>query len=190
VIRARNLVVRFGDQVALSLPSLDIERGERIGIEGTNGSGKSTLLRVLSGLLAPTEGTLAGCPPPGATVLVHQHPYLFHGTARQNVAYALRRARRPASEAAEWLERFGADALTDRAARKLSVGEQRRVALARAFATRPELLLLDEPFAGLDGDGAKRLTTELERFEDTLVVAAPDLGAAGVTRVLELRPAF
>jgi len=189
VIRVRDLCVRFDGRLALRVPSLDIAAGERLGIEGTNGSGKSTLLRVLAGLLPPTTGSVEGCPAPGRAVLVHQQPYLFLGTSVQNVAYALRRAGRPAAAAQEWLERLGAGHLAGRDARALSAGEQRRVALARALSIEPELLLLDEPFAGLDEAGTEALLATLAHHRGTLVVAAPDLGPAPVTRVELLPPA-
>lgn len=186
MMRVRDLIVRAGDQKLLELSSLDIARGERLGIQGENGSGKSTLLRVLAGLQRPTSGTVDGCPPPGRTVLVHQSPYLFHGTARGNVAYALRCAKRPVSEAGEWLARLGAASFADRTARELSVGEQRRVALARALATRPEVLLLDEPTAGLDEPGIADLREALASFDGTLVVAAPELTGLDPTRTVVL----
>ncbi len=152
-------------------------------MEGANGSGKSTLLRVLAGLLAPTEGRATGRLRPGRVVLVHQRPYLFHGTAEENVAWAARAAHRPRREAPPWLERLGASHLARRAARDLSGGERRRVALARALVVRPDMLLLDEPFAALDEGGANALLEALAAFEGTLVVAAPHLGPAPVDRI-------
>jgi ABC-type multidrug transport system ATPase subunit len=186
MIRVRELSVRFAEVLALDLPELDIERGEHLGIRGPNGSGKSTLLRVLAGLLSPTGGSVEGPPPPGRTVLVHQRPWLLRGTARDNVEYALRIHRRPKSEADAWLQRLGAGHLADRRANDLSGGERRRVALARALATRPELLLLDEPLAALDSPGARSLRQVMEACEGTVVVAAPDLEGLELTRIVDL----
>jgi len=186
MIRLRDLEMRFGDVLALALPSLDIEAGERLGVRGHNGSGKSTLLRILAGLLVPTRGTVEGVPRPGRAVLLHQRPYLFRGTARDNVAYALRLARRPAAEAGALLERLGAAPFADRVARELSGGERRRVAIVRALAVRPALLLLDEPFAALDAPGSEALRSVIAEFEGTLVIAAPDLEGVPLTRSVDL----
>ena len=186
MIRLRNLEMRFDDVHALSLPVLDIEKGERLGIRGRNGSGKSTLMRILAGLLRPTSGTVEGLPPPGRAVLVHQRPHLFRGTARDNVAYALRLHRRHRSEAVDWLERLGAGHVAERRAGDLSGGERRRVAIARALATRPRLLLLDEPFAALDPPGIETLRRAVEGYEGTLVVTAPELDGLALSRIVDL----
>ncbi|HEX5136507.1 MAG TPA: ATP-binding cassette domain-containing protein [Planctomycetota bacterium] len=186
MIRAKGLVVRLDGIEALRLDALEVSRGERVGVRGPNGSGKTTLLRVLAGLLNPTEGTVEA---PRRTVLVHQQPYLFRGTARENVAYALRLNGHPAREAGEWLARLAADAFADRPASTLSEGERRRVAIARALATRPEALLLDEPYAALDAAGVATVTAALRAFGGTLVIAAPDLRDAPIQRVMALRAA-
>lgn len=186
MIRVRDLTVRFGPTTALALANLDIEQGARLGIEGENGCGKSTLLRVLAGLLPPTTGTVDGLLPPGRSVLVHQRPYFLRGSARANVAYALRLAKRPPAEADALLERLGAAAFADRPAAVLSGGERRRVAIARALAVRPALLLLDEPFAALDEAGVAAVTEELRQFEGTLIIAAPDLPTCGLRGEIRL----
>jgi ABC-type multidrug transport system ATPase subunit len=186
VIRVRDLLVRFNGVEGLRLAALDIAANERVGISGPNGSGKTTLLRVLAGLLAPTQGEVAGLPPPGRTVLVHQHPYFFRGTARDNVGFALRLKRRPAAEADAWLDRLGVARLADRTAQVLSAGERRRVAVARALAAAPEVLLLDEPFSALDDEGRDSVLAALGGFAGTLVIAAPHLNDALVDRVVEL----
>ncbi len=185
-MRARDLLVRFGDVVALSLPLFEVAPGTTIGIRGPNGSGKSTLLRVLAGLQPPTSGTIEGVPPRGRTVLVHQRPYFLRGTARDNVAYALCLAGREATGAEPWLARLGAAHLASRIARTLSGGERRRVAVARALACEPEVLLLDEPFAALDEEGAASVRAALATFEGTVLIAAPDLGGMAVDTEIEL----
>ncbi len=174
MIRVRELAVYFGDVRALSLPALDIERNEHLGIRGPNGSGKSTLMRVLAGLLEASQGSLVGIPPPGRAVLVHQHPYLLRATAAENVAYALRLCAHDPSDAGKWLEVVGAAHLENRQARALSGGEIRRVAIARALAVEPELLLLDEPLAALDDEGQVQVKAAMAAFKGTLVVALPD----------------
>ncbi len=186
MIRIRDLEMRFGDVHALSLAALHIEPGERLGIQGPNGCGKSTLQRILAGLLSPTDGSIEGLPPPGQTVLVHQRPFLFRGTARDNVVFALRIHRRPREEADTWLRRLDAGHLADRRASDLSGGERRRVALARALATRPKLLLLDEPLAALDTPGADALRGAIETCEGTVVVTAPSLDGLTLTRTVDL----
>ncbi len=186
MIRVRDLHVRFGEVSALALPSLDIAPGERVGVRGPNGSGKTTLLRVLAGFQEPTTGTVEGLPPPGRAVLVHQRPYLFRGTAAQNVSYPLRLRGAPATQAHEWLQQLDATALAEREARTLSGGERRRVVIARALAASPEVLLLDEPFAALDDEGIAAVQAAIRAYEGTLVVAAPDLAHAEGLRVVDL----
>lgn len=190
MIRLERVEMRFGKVRALSLPSLEIAAGERLGIRGRNGCGKSTLLRILGGLLRPTSGRVEGLPPPGRAVLVHQRPYLFRGTALDNVVYALRLHHRATTEADAWLERLDAAHLADRQANTLSGGERRRVAIARALATHPELLLLDEPFAALDAPGEDAVCRSIDGYSGTVVIAAPSLHGAPVTReiVLEAAP--
>ncbi|MCU0727411.1 MAG: ATP-binding cassette domain-containing protein [Planctomycetes bacterium] len=178
----------FGPVRALELPALDLGEGEHLGLRGPNGSGKSTLLRILAGLLRPTAGSALGLLPPGRAVLVHQRPYLFRGTARDNVAWPLRLRGRPPREASEWLERLGAAHLAGRRAADLSGGERRRVAIARALAAQPALLLLDEPLAALDDAGREAVRRVVEGFAGTLVAAAPDLAGLPLPRIVDLAP--
>ncbi len=189
MIELESVRVRFGSVVALSLEHLAIGTGERLGVQGPNGCGKSTLLRVLAGLLTPTEGRAEGLLAPGQAVLVHQRPYLLRGTAADNVRYSLKSQRRPPGEALAWLERLGAGHLADRTAGDLSGGERRRVAIARALAAGPALLLLDEPFAALDAAGGEALREVLAAYDGTLVIAAPALDPAPISRRIELNPA-
>lgn len=185
-VKAHNVEVRFGSVTALRLRRFAIGDGERVGIHGRNGSGKSTLLRLLAGLLKPTSGTLSGLPPRGRIVLVHQEPYFFTGTVTANLQYALRLAGRPAGEAEVWLRRAQAVHLAHRSAGALSTGERRRLAIARALSVRPQILLLDEPFAGLDAQHRAVILTELQGFTSSLVVASPGDDGVKVDRVVLL----
>lgn len=184
-MRLTDVSVVLDGVTALAPLRLEVPAGARLGVTGRNGSGKSTLLRVLAGLLVPTTGTVEGLPPPGRVVLVHQCPHLFRGSARRNVALGARLAGRPAA-AADSLAALGLAHVADRPAAVLSGGERRRVALARALARGPEVLLLDEPYAELDRGAADLVTAALRAFPGTLVVAAPDLGPAPVTQVVTL----
>ena len=187
MIRLRHVRVRFGAVTALHLEELDLREHESLGVMGPNGSGKSTLLRVLAGLQLPTEGEVLGLPAPGRIVLVHQEPYFFSGSVRDNLVYALRLAGRDAAEAEGWLERACASHMANRPARALSGGEQRRLAIARALAVQPQVLLLDEPFAGLDSDHRGIICDELASFGGTLVVASPEQGQLQFQRMVHLQ---
>ena len=149
--------------------STTIQRGPRTVLLGANGAGKSVLLRLCHGLLLPTSGTITWYSPevpggPRRQAMVFQRPVLLRRTALGNVAYALKLAGVPMAERAdralEALRKVGLDAHADRSARVLSGGEQQRLALARVWALRPEILFLDEPTASLD-PGA---TNEIENI--------------------------
>ena len=176
MILASELTVRFGELLALSMPHLEVERGDAIGVHGRNGCGKSTLLRVLAGVLVPTSGTI-DVPRPGRTVLLHQRPYLFRGAAYDNVEFALVAQKVPRRERAarigEALDRVGATSFATRTAADLSGGERRRVAVARALVGRPELLLLDEPLEALDDVGRRAVIEAIAASGATRVVASP-----------------
>ncbi len=169
----RAVHVDFGAH-PIALGSLEISQGETLGITGPNGCGKSTLLKLLAGFVSPSGGEVTGRLPQGEVVLVHQQPFLFRGTSQQNVERALRWSHRR-GDAIPWLELLGASHLALRPAQKLSGGEQRRVALARALATEPRLLLLDEPYTALDDQGHEEVSKALSSYKGTLVIAAPDL---------------
>ena len=155
----------YGGRTVLMLDALRIERDARLAIVGPNGSGKSTLLRLLAFLEAPLGGTIALDGRPVRTArerrrararvtLVEQRPFLFRGTVLENVAWGLRArgvsAGQAQPRALEALALLHSDALAGRAARALSEGEVQRVAVARALATAPDALLLDEPVSGAD----------------------------------------
>ena len=161
----------YGNIIALELESLLLWPGRLYTLTGPNGSGKSTLLSILAFLLKPDGGVVTykgerinwdGNNPnllrKGVTLL-HQSPYLFSGTVNGNVAFGPKlngikgvELRRVVGEA---LEMVGLSGFEERKIAQLSGGESRRVALARALALKPEVLLLDEPLANVDRDSVQ-----------------------------------
>jgi len=162
--------------------SLDLGPGRPTVLLGPNGSGKSTLLRLAMGLVAPTSGRLnwGGRQEPGERLaMVFQRPVMLRRTAGANVAYAL--PARDDIRVTELLTKVGLEALADRPARKLSGGEQQRLALARALARDPEILFLDEPTASLDPAATKAVEDIVRAVAATgvkIVMATHDIGQA------------
>jgi ABC-type nitrate/sulfonate/bicarbonate transport system ATPase subunit len=190
MIRVEQLEVSRGGSRICHVPSLDVRGGERVGVVGPNGSGKSTLLLVLAGLDDSARGHLEVNAPVRQRVYVHQQPFLFKGTVLHNASYGLRAhgasARAAAQTAGEWLERLGVAALAGRTGDDLSGGEKRRVALARAMALRPRLLLLDEPLADLDESGVDLVVRAMNELTETTVLVAGPTDVVGrlVTRTV------
>lgn len=178
--------VRYGSTWALQSVSLTIRAGERVALVGPNGSGKTTLLRVLNGLIEPSAGTVRR-PATTRQTLLFQRPYMFRTSARNNVALGLwlrganwRGACRLADDA---LTRVGLASLAPRSARALSVGQQQRLALARAWVLAPEVLLLDEPTASMDPDARREVEALLGELASgrpqTLVFSSHTIGLVG-----------
>jgi sulfate/thiosulfate transport system ATP-binding protein len=177
VIALDDVSKRFGDFQALDGVSIGVEEGSLTALLGPSGSGKSTLLRVIAGLEAPDAGTveIAGrdataVPPQKRGIgFVFQHYAAFkHMTVRENVAFGLRVRRRPEAEIAakvdELLGIVGLDGHHARYPVQLSGGQRQRMALARALAVEPEVLLLDEPFGALDANVRAELREWLRRL--------------------------
>jgi sulfate transport system ATP-binding protein len=182
-ILVRNVSKRFGDFVALDDISLDVESGALTALLGPSGSGKSTLLRIIAGLETADQGEilLAGkdatalAPQKRNVGFVFQHYAAFkHMTVRDNIAFGLKVRKRPKEEIAErvdellnlvQLQNFG-----HRYPAQLSGGQRQRMGLARALATEPQVLLLDEPFGALDARVRSELREWLRQLHDVVHV--------------------
>lgn len=176
LLEVQDLLVRRGGHPVLQVEYLSVYQGEVLALIGPNGAGKSTLLLTLARLLRPDEGRLSFRGQPleqedelsyrRCLALVLQEPLLLDATVFDNVAAGLRYRRLPRAEVKErveeWLFRLDIAHLRHKPARQLSGGEAQRVSLARAFALKPEILLLDEPFAALDAPTRVRLRDDLQ----------------------------
>jgi sulfate/thiosulfate transport system ATP-binding protein len=182
---------RFGDFLALDDVSLNVRDGSLTALLGPSGSGKSTLLRVIAGLELPDSGTVhirgadaTHVPAQRRGVgFVFQHYAAFkHMTVRRNVSFGLEIRRRPKDEIRrrvdELLELVHLEQFADRLPSQLSGGQRQRMALARALAVEPAVLLLDEPFGALDANVRKELREWLrdlhERVHVTTVFVTHD----------------
>lgn len=185
-------IVLRRDDFALEIDQLALQSGRIYLLYGPNGSGKSTLLHMLAMLLPPAEGDLCF---DGILVktaqerlrlrrqitLVEQNPFLFDTSVYQNLAFGLRlrdvRGDLQRRRIEQALQAVGLEGFADRRAKELSGGEARRVALARAMVLRPQLLLLDEPTAGLDQQVLpvfERCLASLPGHGTTVVIAGHD----------------
>jgi len=179
VIRARGLERRYGAKRVLRGLDLDVARGDFTVVTGSNGSGKTTLLRLVAGLASPTGGELSVDVDRAQLGFVGHESLVYRElTAIENLVLYARLYRVP--EARErigmLLERFGLwDARNERAS-TYSRGMLQRLALCRALLHEPSLLLLDEPYSGLDAEGAELLDRELaeRRARATFLVATHD----------------
>ena len=185
-LRLDDVTVSVGEMRLLDRVSLSFKAGAPTAILGPNGSGKTTLLRLAMGLLPPTSGTLQyGIlqePLFERLAMVLQKPVMLRRSAAANIEYALKAAgKRDPAAVARLLDLVGLSALGDRPARRLSGGEQQRLALARALAREPEILLLDEPTASLDPNATRLVEEIVARIAAAgvkVVLATHDLGQA------------
>jgi heme exporter protein A len=189
-VDVRDLTRAFGRRIAVRELTFSVRDGECLALFGPNGAGKTTLLRVLAGLLRPTKGSarIAGVELPGgasarAVVGLISHQSMLYGalTARENVEftarlYGVQSAREAAMRA---LRRMRLDDRAESPVRSLSRGMQQRVSVARAIVHEPRVVLLDEPYTGLDETGAAALSDALASLKTAgaaLVLVTHHLG--------------
>jgi sulfate transport system ATP-binding protein len=182
-IEIKNVNKRFGDFVALDDVSVSLPTGQLTALLGPSGGGKSTLLRIIAGLDAADSGSISiegtdatKLPPQKRGVgFVFQHYAVFkHMTVAKNVAFGLEIRKRPKAEIAERVDELLSlvhlSQFSHRLPSQLSGGQRQRMALARALAVEPQVLLLDEPFGALDAKVRKELRDWLRRLHDEVHV--------------------
>lgn len=171
----------------LSIDCLSIEKGFTTIFLGSNGSGKTTILKILSGLLIPTRGSLNHSTVRllDDTVIVHQIPYLFAGSVKYNIEFGLKikkiSVKHRSAIIRNALKQVDLLNLFSRKASQLSGGEKHRLAIARALAVEPDILILDEPFAHVDPESRKLIEALINKRAEskkTTVLSTHDLASA------------
>jgi tungstate transport system ATP-binding protein len=179
--------LQAGEVAVLRGVSLVLRPGAPTALIGPNGAGKTTLIRLAASLMAPTSGRVTWGGKPGTDggriAVVFQRPVMLRRSAAANVAYAVPRglARERRLRTNELLLQVGLAHLAQRPARRLSGGEQQRLALARALAREPEVLFLDEPTASLDPASTKTVEDVIRTAAASgtkIVIATQNLGQA------------
>lgn len=173
-ISCSQLQKKYGENLILDIPSLEIASGEFLGIVGENGTGKSTLLHILAGLDTDYSGqvqyedTKTARDVQKEMSLVMQKPFMFSRSVRKNLAYPLivRGLDRDeiAKKVNEQAKRFGLESLMEQRADRLSGGETQKLNLARAIIFSPRLLMLDEPTANVDRDFTRKIEASLLEY--------------------------
>jgi heme ABC exporter ATP-binding subunit CcmA len=191
VIAARGLTKRYGEHEALSGVDVDLPAGGTLLVTGRNGSGKSTLLRLFAGLLRPSGGELRVEAPRAAIGYVGHETLLYRElTALENLELygRLYRISERRERIGMLLERYGLWDVRHVRISTYSRGMQQRLSLCRALLHDPRLLLLDEPYTGLDSEGAELLDREFAaaRGTQTLVVSTHDPGRLDALATLRL----
>ena len=190
-IELRDLVIRYGDVVAVNGVSFDVDRGEHVTLLGPSGCGKTTTLRAIAGLEQPVAGTIAIDGQPmydaverrnvpteqrGVSMVFQSYAVWPHMTVLGNVAYGLKVRKQSSADISAKVERaldlVQMRHLADRPASKLSGGQQQRVALARAIAFSPTVVLFDEPLSNLDAKLRAEMRLELRELQRQLGITS------------------
>lgn len=197
ILRLERVSRKFGPIYALRGLSLTVCRGEFIALFGPNGAGKTTLLQMIARMLPPTAGKVEFCgDPKGLSVGYVSHRSLLYGdlTGLENLLFygRLYDLPDPSTAARQMLSKLGLDKAQDQIVRTYSSGMRQRLALARALLHDPELLLLDEPYSGLDRHGSRlllELLKDLKKEGKTVLLITHNLaeGLEISSRVLILR---
>ena len=173
MLKIRNLTHRYGENTVLNNISLTLAPGERIALMGPSGCGKTTLLRLALGLLKPAQGQIENSFQ--KTGVVFQEPRLLSWrTALENVNLVLGDKAATLPQAGEWLSRMELEEAAGKYPRELSGGMQQRTSLARALAIQPELLVLDEPFRGLDEALKDRILRQVHTADAAILLVTHD----------------
>jgi tungstate transport system ATP-binding protein len=187
LIKIENILLQRGGATVLDIPEFQVPRGRILALIGPNGAGKSTLLLMLAGLLKPRQGKMYFQGQPVETrsalanlrhnaAVVFQEPLLLNNSVFENVALGLKFRRLKNGEIRKSvqsaLDYFGISQLAKRSAKTLSGGEAKRVSLARAFAIKPQIILLDEAFNSLDPPSRETIIDDLKQIlEETKITA-------------------
>jgi ATP-binding cassette subfamily B protein len=206
-VELRDVAFSYGPAKVFESLSIELLRGEHVGIVGPSGEGKTTLLALLTGLLEPASGSvLVNDQPPAAytaaswaaqVALLGQEPVLLRGSITENIAFfrdATEEAILDAARRASVLDTIralpdGFDTRVGEGLSTLSGGQRQRIALARALLSRPSLLLLDEPTSALDAENAARIQSTIDELEDSplvVIVSHREELLAGCDRILHL----
>ena len=182
LLEAKNLVKRYGGRAVVDHVSFIVSQGEIVGLLGRNGAGKTTTFRMIIGMISPDQGDVIFDGVPITRMAMYkrarrgmgylsQEPSIFQRlTVRQNILAILETmnlpgpARRQRCE--ELLDQFGLTGLSGQLARTLSGGERRKLEIARALVTNPAMILLDEPFSGVDPIAVEDLQREIRNLKD------------------------
>ena len=185
MICVEHLTVCYGDKTALQDVSLTIPLEGVAALVGPSGCGKTTLLRVLGGLLTPQQGRVTGLEPESTAFLFQENRLLPWRTAMQHLTDVA--PRHPAAPPEQWLNLVELEGEEKAYPSALSGGMARRLALARCLALEREVLLLDEPFAGVDPQRAQRILQRLKELgKPTILVAHEPTLARSCDRVVEI----